>query len=333
MANPNFFFTDPVAAQQAVQMFQLEQAGREALRRNATDNIRTFAQTNTARENAAGNRAITEGQLAQRDRELAQNQRQFDEGQKYRERALDVNRQLTQADIDARRTDANRRLEDQNQVELFNALQSEVQSQDPPTDLEFEARAGALSPQRRDILNRLRVSTIRLLNDQADRAESVAAQWNAKLQGLKPDDVVERRNILKAFESSKDRNFLDLDIGTGTFRSLVRRPRADARMSAMGGRTDGVTPIEEIRNRVRSLVGAGALGGPQYPIVSPVDSPGFAPSATGFQVPIAELGGPLIQAPVQAPVLQAPPRFIDPALLEPIQDPPPAPPRNPYNWP
>lgn len=248
MANTGFFFTDPVAAQQAVQMFQLEQAARDASRRAAGEDIRTFAQRDIARENAAGNRAI-------REAELAQNQRQFDATQDYRNRALAADEKVRMADIEGRSSYNKSRLDENRELELAGALESEINSQDPPTLLEFENRSIGLSPQRKTALLNLRNRQVATLNKQAGIAEDYAKKWNNRLAGLKPNQTLERKQVLDDFEKSKDRNFIILDPDSNTFRSLISRPRQDPVFGpepAPAAVDTGIVPIEQLRQRVAS---------------------------------------------------------------------------------
>ncbi len=274
MASPfeNFALTDPVAAQQVVQLAQILQAEKAAQAQSRANTLQAITQGNVARDANAQQRAYTQAQLAQRDREMAQQQAQFATTDAYRNKALEVNKTLTEADINSRRTDANKVADERGQLELFNALQAEVTGQNPPTDLEFEARTMDLHPRRKEILNRLRASTISELNRMADVADNAAMKWQNKLSSLKPDQTFEREKILADFEKSKDRNFVELDSTTGTFRSMMRRPRSDS-SSAPGS---SVTPIGEILRRLNT---------PSNPIVTPLPPTGFVPDpSTAFPV-------------------------------------------------
>lgn len=205
----HFALTDPVAAQQVVSMAQIAQQEQAERDRARVGTLSAITQGNVARDNAAQQRAYSQSQLAE-------SQRQFDTTDAFRNKALGVNTRLAESDLGNR-----------SELELFSALQGEVTSMNPPTDLEFEARTLGMSPQRKEILNRLRLNTAMDLNRQADIAENTAARWNARLGILKPDEMLARDGVIKEFTNSKDRNYIDLDSATGSFKSLIRRPRRD----------------------------------------------------------------------------------------------------------
>lgn len=302
--NPNFVYTNPVAAHQAVQMFQLQQASEDAMRRNAQENIRTFAQQNVARDNAAQQRAYTQSQIGQRDRELAQQQSQFNTTNDRLNRQTEINKTLTESDIAARRSVLGNVKED----EIFQALQNSVLSDNPPTELEFQAKTEGLQPHRKQILFDLRQQKITDLNRNADIAENIAKKWQMRLDALKPEDVVQRDSVLSLFEKSKDKNYLEFDPASNIFRSLLRRPRTDA---ILGPELPGasVTPIEDILKAV-----------PQQPTMS---FPGANSLIDAYRtIAPSWLGGRPNPMMPQVPT-------VDPAIANPV---PVQPSTVPFNW-
>lgn len=242
----HFALTDPVAAQQVVQMAQIAQQEEAEKQRARVGTLSAITQGGVARDNASQQRAYTQSQMAQRDRELAQQQQQFATTDTYRNKALDQNKVLVEADLNARRSDATKLADDRTQLELYNALQYEVSGENPPTDLEFDARTIGLHPQRKEILNRLRSGNVTRLTQLADVADNAAANWQSKLTRLKPEQELERNNVFKEFEKSKDRNFVELDSANGSFRSMLKRPRRDPVAAPAAPPMDGATRIEDI---------------------------------------------------------------------------------------
>lgn len=270
--NPNFVFTDPVAAQQAVQLFQLEQAAADAMRRNAQENIRTFGQQNIARENAAQQRAITESQLAQREREsqalraqreadLLEDRRQFDISDATRNKQLTESRALREADLDLRRQETQRMEAENAELESMAALEAQIQRGNPPTENEFALQTATMTPRRKAALNQLRLDAISELNRNADMAEKIAARWQARLDQAKTLGGASVDAVIAEFEKSKDKNYVDVDPASGRFMSLLRRPRTDPVQGPEEAPSGAPTVsalqqrLQDSRNRIRSLLG------------------------------------------------------------------------------
>lgn len=285
MASPFEYFalTDPVAAQQVVQLAQILQAEKAAAGNNRVNTLQAITQGNISRDNAAQQRAYTQAQLAQRDREtqayqaqrnaeLAQSQKQFDVTDIYRNKALTENRAIRESELNFAKEDARKVALENSELEVLGALEAQIKRGNPPTETEFNLSTVDMTPRRKAALNQLRLDSIAELNRQADVAEKIAAKWTAKLTGLKPEQARERDIVLAEFEKSKDKNYVELDPATGSFMSLLKRPRTDP---TAGGASAAPTVsalqqrLIDTRNKVRALIGG-----------APVSAAPPAPDAT-----------------------------------------------------
>lgn len=290
MASPfaNFALTDPVAAQQVVQLAQILQAEKAAAGNNRVNTLQAITQGNISRDNAAQQRAYSQAQLAQRDREaqvyqaqrkaeMDQSQRQFEATDAYRKSALDQNRALKEADLKFAVEDAQRATLENNELEVLTALEDQIKRGNPPTETEFNLSTVDMTPRRKAALNQLRLDTISELNRQADVAEKIAAKWTAKLTGLKPEQTRERDTVLAEFEKSKDKNFVEMDPETGSFMSLLKRPRTDPAPTAAAPTVSALQQrLIDTRNKVRALIGGAPVpGGTPTPVPPPTDAESY----------------------------------------------------------
>lgn len=271
----HFALTDPVAAQQVVQMAQLAQQAEAEKQRTRVGTLSAITQGGVARDNAAQQRAYSQSQLAQRDREsqayqtqrnaeLAQAQRQFDVTDTYRKDALSQQKVLRESEINFAKDDAKRVALEGVELEVLAALEDQIKRGNPPTESEFNLKTVDVTPRRRAALNQFRLDTISELNRQADVAEKIAAKWTAKLTGLKPEQLMERERVLLEFEKSKDKNYVEMDPETSSFMSLLKRPRTDPAPAAAGAPPVSALQqrLNETRNRVRALIGGAPVSGP-----------------------------------------------------------------------
>lgn len=272
----HFALTDPVAAQQVFQMAQLAQQAEAEKQRASVGTLSAITQGGVARDNASQQRAYSQSQLAQRDREtqayqtqrnaeLAQAQRQFDVTDTYRNESLKQNKALRESELNFAKEDARRVALENSELETLTALEAQIKRGNPPTEAEFNLSTVDMTPRRKTALNQLRLDSIAELNRQADVAEKIAAKWTARFTGLKPEQTLDRERVLLEFEKSKDKNYVEMDPETGSFMSLLKRPRTDpAPSAAMGAPTvsDLQQRLNATRNKVRALFGGAPVGGP-----------------------------------------------------------------------
>ena len=293
----NFVFTDPVAAQQATQMAQIIQAAQAEKDRNFTSFANEITRSGTARNNASQQRALTESQMGQQSSEAEKNRKA---------RAAETSQVLaSQEKVAGLRGAAKNALD--LEAEKFDTLASLIDTEDPPTDSEFQALAAGLSPERikplKIALDQKRRSLVAL----AGEAQDLADYWNKIFTGLKPED----KNALTDARSrfSKDRRAGDLlksDPATYKLFPKYKGPRLDSPPAT----NTAITPIGALKER---LGGNGLPARSSLIGVQPMPAPGYVPSPTDFQVPVNEPGGPLMQPQMAVPNFEylstdAPPR-------------------------
>ena len=310
MANGNVLFTDPVVAQQMVQLAQIQQA-EEAERQRALLGLnQVMGQQRVARENSALDRArlqsnsdIQRAQMEQqREQQRAIMAQQASEGGLNRaaraselDRTLAAEKELAASDAIGRGRAADLARSEAAMTEAYNRLLDLVQSDDPPTDAEFSALAGGITGDRSNYLNTLRQNRRIQMNDAAGNAETMASYWNNQLKKLKPDDTVTTIDtVVTGASKSPAGKFIIFDPSLGQFVSMVRRPRQDA--VAATGRN-----IEDVINRVR---GAGG----RQPLSPPTPVPVTGATVTPQAPPGMEMTVPQIQSPPG--MLVAPPNAL-----------------------
>lgn len=240
----NFALTDPVAAQQAVQMAQILQAAQAEKDRNMGLFARGVQQQQTARENAAEQRAMTQAQMAQQSSEL-EKQRQA--------RALETDKLIA-----AQRGNLTNQSAAQGEAEAYDFAAARIASEDPPTDSEFESLTARLSPELKLRLRDSLKSQRRTLTTVADRAKSLADYWNAQLKAIEPDPKKNPSvtSQLKDFRErlARDREATDLlrpDPTTGLLIPKYLGPRLDSAAAPtaappIGAIPSQVTPIQDL---------------------------------------------------------------------------------------
>lgn len=225
MATPfqNFVFTDPVAAQQAVQMAQLAANADAEKGRALTATLQALTQQNVARENAANNRALSQAQLAQ-------NQKQFETTSDYNNRALAAK---VAAD-EAHQKFLNDQYADRQTKEAaalqYRQIQDALRSGDPPTESELRGMWTLQTPDVQNALLQQRRNAVASLKQRAGAIQNRADIWNKKLKEINPKtgkqfDPFEIRNEAKRLG---DDQYLDFNFNTGFFEPLIKGPREDA---------------------------------------------------------------------------------------------------------
>jgi len=272
----NFVFTDPVAAQQLVRMAELDQAAKAQQDQAILGTLGALGQQRIARENSALERSRLQSNA---DMNRALMNQQATEGERNRlARASEIDKTIqgneriakTEAEARARGADAVR-AENQN-LERYNQIFDLVNSNDPPTDTEFEQLASPLTSDRKGYLDNVRKRNRVALDQAAGNAESLAAYWNREIAQVgKPEFAKTLEQIVAEASKSKAGNFILFDPKLGQFVPLVKRPRVDP-----AGPT-GVQTIDDVLNKVRTMGGRrlpgptpGAPGVPGVPPAPPI---------------------------------------------------------------
>jgi hypothetical protein len=322
--NSNFVFTDPVAANQAVQMAQIAALENAERSRGLSAMTESYNRRGIARDQLKSNEAITGRQMDQRDRESADRNRLVS-------RELDI----TEQDINLRRQmDAGRAAIYNNKLlsaqdreaglARFDAMAALIDSEDPPTASELEKMlqqyASIITPESADILRISQKGRVSAMGKAADMGDALASKWNGRMNsrmaGSTPDQVIDSAQK----EAGK---YIMFDPLSGQFRSMFTRPRPDARdygavkdvptVPPTAPAVPSITDLLGKRNSVRGLVGAG-----------PVREPGAAVDADpnfGLPVDVSEM-----PATGPAPGPRLPPRDYGAIKDVPQQAPPPPPP-------
>lgn len=258
--NENFVFTDPVAAEQAVRMADIERARAEA----------------QGRALAATTQALSQGRGLGQDRalqlyQLNQQQREAELNRQARARELEQAIK-SQEKIAGMQTQSYADRETQRQNELmtkqrYDALLNEIERDNPPTDSEFAARAVDLPEHLQSIL-RTRLSSRRAeLNNQFDIVDNMSKNWQARLEAIPLDKKTGKRsqaavdNLVNEFRKTKDAAYVNFESATQRFSPTIRRPRIDILPGTGGaGPVPAVTPIEDVRNRLAAEAATGIPG-------------------------------------------------------------------------
>jgi hypothetical protein len=197
--NSNFVFTDPVAANQAVQMAQIAALENAERSRGLSAMTESYNRRGIARDQLKSNEAITGRQMDQRDRESADRNRLVS-------RELDI----TEQDINLRRQmDAGRAAIYNNKLlsaqdreaglARFDAMAALIDSEDPPTASELEKMlqqyASIITPESADILRISQKGRVSAMSKAADMGDALASKWNgrmtSRLEGSTPDSVID----------------------------------------------------------------------------------------------------------------------------------------------
>jgi uncharacterized membrane protein len=267
----NFAFTDPVAAQQAVQMGQLLTLAQAEKDRN----LGNYAQE--------VQRGRTQDMIARRQQAMTQAQ---------------MNQQMAEANLNrqARADETNKVLASQEKVaglnlqgrndyksgnEKFDSLAALIDSEDPPTDSEFSALSQGLTPDRILPLKNALMQKRRALGALASESQQLADFWNEKFDAIRTGDDAGFKALKGEF--MKDRRANDLlqkDPRWTGFRLLpkYKGPRLDAPPPSD---VPGVTSIDDLRSRI----GGGSPSRGSLLGVQQIPSTGFIPRQTDFSVP------------------------------------------------
>lgn len=289
----NFVFTDPVAAQQATQMAQILQAAQAEKDRNFTSFANEITRSGTARNNAAQQRAMTQGQMNQQSSEAEKNRQA---------RALEIDKDITSrekiAGMGMERTKTNALIK-----RKFDTIASLVESDDPPTDAEFGQLVQDLDEgsvlQLKAALDQNRTGLLELANE----AKQLADFWNPRFKVI--PDTESHKSAKAAF--AKDRRAQELiiqDPKTMEFVPKYTGPRMDAAPQP-GIAAPKVTSILDLKS---SMGESAALPGVGF---SPRPPIGFIPRETDFAVPA---GGPIMDDPPAALIDPYQPRFTIPRM-------------------
>lgn len=272
---PNFVFTDPVAAQQYVQMASIAQAEEEARNRAMLGTLQALNQRGMSRDtqDTERSRIASQADIARAQREASA--KEAEAGRIAQagslEKELQSNERIAKMGLDAETARMSGQLGRANEAERYNLLRSMVESGDPPTDFEFAKLSEGLSPDRKVGLDTVRQRTISELNQNADIADKVAAQWNERLNAIaNPANKsgVTRDQIVDAALKSNSNRYILFDPEKSVFMSKVRRPRIDQQQSS-------VQKLDDVINRVRAMGGRapvtreGIVPGPRPNIVVP----------------------------------------------------------------
>lgn len=235
----NFAFTDPVAAQQAVQMGQLLTLAQAEKDRNMAQFAQETLRQRTAQQNAARQQAMTQAQMQQQMAEAEMNRRaRADETGKI----LASQEKVAGLNLEGKKTY-------QADNEKFDSLASLIESEDPPTDSEFEALAAGLSPDRKLPLKNALMQKRRALLSLATEAQDLADFWNGEMAKVKVGDDAGLKSTRERF--AKDRRageLLKIDPSTNKLVPKYRGPRIDT--PPLSTNTGGIMSIDELRSRI-----------------------------------------------------------------------------------
>lgn len=234
-----FALTDPVAAQQAVQMGQiLANAQAEKDRQFAAFATETSRQRNVSQEAERARAA----RAAETDKILA-----------------------SQEKVAGVKNAAQNKLNEEN--DLFNNVSSLVESDDPPTDSEFNELTLNLSPDNKKILKKSLDANRRALTSIKNEAEGLSEYWNSVWKGIDKTDSTAVDAFRKRLSLDRRANeLLAPDANTGLLfpKPQYKGPRMDAAAPAAGaGAGSSVPTIDDLRKGitgVRNNLLGGVLG-------------------------------------------------------------------------
>lgn len=297
----NFAFTDPVAAQQAVQMGQLLTLAQAEKDRNFANYAQEGLRQQTARQNS---QAARQDASQQRAIQLGQLNQQAAEAEKNRQaRASEIDKDIASrekiAGMGMERTKTNALIK-----RKFDTVASLIESDDPPTDSEFGQLVQGLDEDSVFQLKTALDQNRNALSELANEAKQLADFWNQLGDSVKVGEDDKFKKISEAF--GKDRRAGELLARDPSkplrFLPKIKGPRMDAPAVPAVPR---VTSIDELRGRILSNGGTPSRGS-----MMAIPSPGFVPRATDFAVPN---GGPIIDEPPAGMIdPYAQPRFAVP---------------------
>jgi hypothetical protein len=236
----NFAFTDPVAAQQAVQMAQIINMAQAEKDRNMAQYAQETLRQKTAQQNAARQQAMTQAQMNQ---QAAENERSRQARSSEVDRRIAGDRSLTEMEIAGKKDVAGMELErtkgakaNQNK---FNSIASIIESDDPPTDSEFTKLIEGLDEDSVLMLKTALEQNRNTLKAIADKAKSATDYWNSIF-----DDVRVGEDAKFALAKQK---FAEWEKAEPDGRKLIERdPSRTFRFlpKYKGPRMDTVAPVD-----------------------------------------------------------------------------------------
>jgi len=282
-----------VAAGQLVGLAQIAQAEDAARRQAMLGTLQSINQRGTARENAAAERSRYQTQADIQRSQLAQ---QASEGKENRlarssevDRTIAGNKDIAKIDAEARSGQNLRTRQDLDEKEDYEFVLSQVESENPPTDDEFNVLSARLRPDRATRLDSIRKQTISALHQAADNADAFATYWNGRIDRIGKDPGQTLETLVAEATKSQAGKFIIFDPGLGRFRSVISRPR-----QPKAGAVAGAPPlrtINDLMNRTPEV----APGSPFPPWVP-------APPPEYMGLPSPPLPLPTVGAPVEAPI-------------------------------
>lgn len=239
MAAGDYVHTNPVAASQAIALEKLRAAAKET----AAINDAAFTQSMinagiknrelaASREDRASQREFTSRENDKLNALTAEDQRL------RREANIEHNNWArTKADTDEKRMRG---------ADIFQAIQTGILGNDPPTDSElnqaFTLNKDVITPEMQAILKAQAANRRATMIENAAAGENMAAVLEKKRRALKAGDTLGAEALQKEYE--RVRGYVDQDPTTGEFRARARRPRVDP------AGVSGVQSFSEIRDRV-----------------------------------------------------------------------------------
>lgn len=253
--NPYFTFADPALQNAVVQEAQVQGAIRAAQMQQRAQALAGMRQERQAAMERQERQAIREADIRRLDANEAERRRQFDANMRFNREAL-----TSQEKVSGVRT------RDFDDRELFSNLLKLVESDDPPTLKELEARMIDLSDVRKQTLRDRRNSTAAAKKLQFTQSVNEANRLKGLIGTVKDGKTLGADDVLRG---SQWKNVLQVTPDGLGFESLLRPPREDP----LGNSSEGVFPQ---------------------------DSPGFVPRDTDFRVTPMPGTGPSISEPIGA---------------------------------
>lgn len=274
----NFVFTDPVAAQQATTMAQILQAAQAEKDRNMAQLAQEVTRQGTARQNNQANQAMTRAQMEQ----------QASEAEKNRvARAAETDKIISSQEKAA---GASKTAKDEfvKETEAFDALAELINTEDPPTDSEFEKLSQGISPERKMRLKLALDQRRRALQALANEAKDLAGYWNGIFQSVKDKDAI--KDARERFAKDKRANDL-LKSDPNTYKLIPKYsgPRMDAPNPPAGPR---VTSINDLKDGLSFRPETGDLRLAESGIANPQPQPAMVPRMGDLRLAESQMQAP-----------------------------------------
>lgn len=222
--NPYFTFADPALQQAVVQEAQIQAAARAAQAQQRAATLAAIRQERQAALERQERQAIREGDIRRLDANEAERRRQFDANQVLQREAIASNEKVSGV-----------RTKDFDDRELFNNLLKLVESDDPPTVKELEARMIDLSDVRKQTLRDRRNATAAAKKLQFAQSVNEANRLKGLIGKSVNGKTLTADDVLRG---SQWRNVLQITPDGLGFESLLRPPREDGVAVRMPGTED-----------------------------------------------------------------------------------------------